>query len=151
MPFNSSNFSQILNIAPSGHCRPSKCYQGHQLQSTTSNSSSTQKRTMEISSIFKGVLDAFKLNRFQSNFKQSSFRAYLYHSKCHEGCKPKSGTSKSSSTPARTCKMSLIFISVLEAFKLNRFQPNSKHSFLRACTDHPNCYQGNRNHHQNQK
>jgi hypothetical protein len=33
--------------------------------------------------------------------------------------------------------MSSIFESVLDAFKLNRFQPNFKHNSLRAYADHP--------------
>ena len=44
-------------------------------------SSSTPAKTPDMSSIFKRVLDAFKLNRFQPNFKQGFLRAYADHSK----------------------------------------------------------------------
>ena len=43
------------------------------------------------------------------------------HTKHHQGCQPHSGTSKSTSTPARTLKISSIFEGVFDAFKLNRF------------------------------
>ena len=62
------------------------------------------------------------------------------HPKHHQGRQPQSGTSKSSSTPARTLEMSLMFKGVLDDFKLNRFQPSSKHSPLRAC-GHSNLFQ----------
>ena len=90
-----------------------------------------------MSSIFEGVLDAYKLNRFQPNFKHSSLRPYGDHPKCHQGHQTQSGISKSSSTPAKTLEISSIFEGVLDAFKLIRFQPNFKHSFIRACGDHP--------------
>ena len=38
--------------------------------------------------------------------------------------------------------LSSIFESVLDAFKLNRFKPNLKHSFLRSHEDHPKHHQG---------
>jgi hypothetical protein len=78
-----------------------KRHQGHQPQSGTSKSSSTQARTLEMSSIFEGVLDAFKLLRFQQNFKHSSIRPCGDHPKCHQGHQHQSRTSKSSSTPAK--------------------------------------------------
>ena len=90
-----------------------------------------------MSSIFERVLDAFKLIRFQPNFKHSSIRACADHSKQHQGHQPQSGTSKSSFTPSRTLEMSLIFEGVLDAFKLIRFQPNFKHSSVQAFEDHP--------------
>ena len=74
-----------------------------------------------MSSIFESVLDAFKLNRFQPNFKHGSLRACEDHPYCHEGHNSQSGTSKSSSTPARTIIMSLLFEVLLDAFKLYRF------------------------------
>jgi hypothetical protein len=113
-----------------------KRHQGHQPQSGTSKSSSTPAKTHEMSSIFKGVLDVFKLIRFQPNFKHSSVRAFGDHPKHHHGHQPQSETSKSSSTPAKNLQMSSIFEGVLDAFKLIRFQPNFKHSSLRACGDH---------------
>ena len=39
----------------------------------------------------------------------SQCRACGDHPKCHQGCQPQSATSKSSSTPAKTLQMSLIF------------------------------------------
>ena len=48
----------------------------------------------------------------------------------------------SSSTPATTPVMSSIFEIFFYFFKLNRFQPNFEHSFLRAYTYHPKHYQG---------
>ena len=105
-------------------------------------SSSTPATTPEMSSIFERVLDVFKLIRFQPNFKHGSPRAFADNPQCHQGHKPRSGTSKSSSTPARTLEMSSIFEVDLDAFKLIRFQPNFKHSFTRACGDHPKCHQG---------
>ena len=93
-----------------------KCHQGHQTTSGTSKSPSTPAKALEMSSIFEGVLDAFKLNRFQPNFKHcSSIRACGDHPKCYQGHQPQSGTSKASSTPARTLEMSSIFEGVLDA------------------------------------
>ena len=89
-----------------------------------------------MSSIFERVLDAFKLNRFQPNFKHSSIRACGDHQKHRQGHQPQSGISKSSSTPAKKLQLSSIFKGVLDAFKLIRFQPNFKHSSLRAYEDH---------------
>ena len=63
-------------------------------------------------SIFEGVLDAFKLNRFQPNFKHSSLKACAGHPKRHQGQQPQSGTSKSSSTPAGTLEMQACDMSV---------------------------------------
>ena len=114
-----------------------KHYQGHQPQSGMSQSSSTPVKNLHLSSIFDRVLDAFKLIGFQPNFNHSSLRAYADHPYHHNGHLLQSGTSKSSSTPARTLERSLIFEGVLDAFKLIGFQPNFKHSFLRACADHP--------------
>ena len=102
----------------------SKRHQGHQPQSGTSRSSSTPARALEMSSILEGVLDAFKLNRFQPNFKHSSLRAYYDHPKCHQEHQSQPKASISSSTPAKTLKMSSIFEVLLDAFKLNRFQQN---------------------------
>ena len=59
------------------------------------------------------------------------------HPKHHQGCQPQSGTSKSSPTPAKNLQMSSILEGVLDAFKLIQFQPNFKHSSLRAYADHP--------------
>ena len=44
IPSNSSDFNQILNIAPSGHVDHPKHHQGHHPQSGTSQSSSTPAR-----------------------------------------------------------------------------------------------------------
>ena len=44
---------------------------------------------------------------------------------------------ESSSTPAKNLRMSSIFEGVLDALKLIEFQPNFKHSSLRAYADHP--------------
>ena len=90
-----------------------------------------------MSSIFDGVLDANNLIRFQPNLKLRSIRAFGDNPKRHQRHLPQSGTSKSSSTPARNLEMSFIFGGVLDAFKLNRFQPNFKQGFLRAYADHP--------------
>ena len=61
-----------------------KCHQGYQPQSGTSKSSSTPERTLEMSSIFEEVLDAFKLIRVQPNFKHSFFSECGDHPKCHQ-------------------------------------------------------------------
>ena len=113
-----------------------KHHQGHQYQSGASKSSSTPARIPEMSLICEGVLDAIKLNGFQPNFKHNSFRACADHAKRHQGQQPQSGTSKSSSTPARTLEISSIFEGVLDAFKLIRYQPNFKYNSLRAYADH---------------
>ena len=89
------------------------------------------------SPIFESVLDALKLNRFQPNFKHSNIRACGDHPKHHQEHQPQSNTSKSSSAPARTLEMSSIFKGVLDASKLDRFQPNFKHSSLGAFAGHP--------------
>ena len=95
-----------------------------------------------MSLIFEGVLDTFKLIGFQPNFKHSSLRAYEDHPYHHKGYQPQSGTSKSSSTPAKNLQMSSIFEGVLDAFKFMRFQPNFKLSSIRACGNYPKCPQG---------
>ncbi len=138
MPLNSTDFNKIFNIAPSGHVETLQ----NVIKDTSPSqehpqSSSTPAKTPEMSSIFERVLDAFKLNRFQPNFKQGFLRAYADHPKRHQGHQPQSGTSKSSSTPAKNLQMSSIFEGVLDASKLIRFQPNLKHSSLRAYADHP--------------
>ena len=92
--------------------------------------------------IFESVLDALKINRFQPNFKHSNLRSYWDHPKHHQEHQPQSGTSKSSSTPGRTIEMSSIFEGVLDAFKLNRFQPNFKYCSNRAYACHPKRHQG---------
>jgi hypothetical protein len=93
-------------------------------------------------SIFEGVLDALKLNRFQKNLNHNSVVASAHHPKHHQGHQPQSGTSKSSSSPSISLEMSSIFEGVLDAFKLIRFQPSFKHSPIRACGDHQKSYQG---------
>ena len=80
-------------------------------------------RTVEMSSIFEGLLDAFKLNRFQPNLKHNSIRACGVHLKHHQGHQLQSGTSKSSSAPAKNLQMSSIFEGILDAFKLIRYHP----------------------------
>ena len=124
------------------HADNSKLHQGYQTQSGTSKSSSTPAKTLEMSSIFEGVLDAFEHNTFQPNFELSSIRACADQPKCHLGHQSQSGTWKSSSTLARTLEMSLIFEGVIDDFKLNIFQPNFKHSSLRAYADHAKHQQG---------
>ena len=56
---------------------------------------------------------SLKSKRILQNFYHSSLRAYLNHPKHHQGHQPLSGTSIS-------------LINVIDAFKLNRFQPNFK-------------------------
>ena len=101
MPLNSTDFYQIFYISPSRHVQTiqsssrmpatvrnikiiinssknsrniinlwgcSWCLQTHQISTN-----------LQMSSIFEGVLDAFKLIGFQPNFKQSSLRAYADH------------------------------------------------------------------------
>ena len=96
---------------------PSRTYpnhdQGHQPQSGTS---SILQTSSNVSSIFESVLDAFKLNRFQPNFKNSSIRACGDNPKRHQGHQRQSGTSKSSSSPTKNLQMSSIFEGVLDAF-----------------------------------
>ena len=118
-------------------------HHGCQPQSSgTSKSSSTPAKNLQISSIFQGVLDAFKLIGFQPNFKHNSLRACAVHAKHHHVQQPQSGTSKSSSTLARILEMSSIFEGVLDVFKLIRVQPNFKHNSLRDFVYHPKCHQG---------
>ena len=62
-----------------------------------------------MSPIFEGVLETFKLNKFQPNYKYSSLRACADHPKCHQGHQLHSGTS----TPARTIEISSIFEGIL--------------------------------------
>ena len=47
-------------------------------------------------------------------------------------------TTSKSSTLAKNLQMSSIFEGVLDASKLKRFQPNFKHSFLKAYIDNKN-------------
>ena len=72
-----------------------------------------------MSPIFERVLDAFKFIRFPPNFKHSSLRAREDHPYHQQGHQPQSGTSKSSSTPTRTLKMSLILF-ILRKYTLRR-------------------------------
>ena len=70
MPLNSTDFNHILNISRTltllgDHPKHHKL---HQPQSGTPKSSLTPARTLEMSLIFEGVLDFFKLNRFQPKF-----------------------------------------------------------------------------------
>ena len=68
MPSNSTDFNLILNIQNViKDTSPSQEYP---------QSSSTPAKTLEMSSIFERVLDAFKLIRFQPNFKHNSLRAF---------------------------------------------------------------------------
>ena len=123
MPLNSTDFNKIINIAPSGpikniqnilkDTRPSQEHQIHH---------QIQQKTLEMLSFFGGVLDGFKLNRFQPNSKHSTLRAREDSSKCHQGHQPRSGTSKSSSTLPITLELSLIFEGV-HHHKLHQ-QPN---------------------------
>ena len=128
-----------------------------------------------MSLIFERVLDIFNLNRFQPNLKQRFLRACLDNPKRHQGHQPQSGmsiiiiySSNNSSNiinqsgmtiiikknPATTQAMLSIFERYLDAFKLNRFQPNFRHSSIRSCGDHPKHHQGHhpsqeyQNHHQ---
>ena len=88
-----------------------KRHQGHQPQSGTSKSSSTQAWTLKMTSIFEGVLDAFKLTIFQSNFNHSSIRACGDCLKCHQGHQPHLGSSLPSTPPqSYKCHQSLIII-----------------------------------------
>ena len=82
MPSNSTDFNQILNRASSEHMQTIQ----NVIKDTSPSqehpqSSSTPAKTPEMSSIFDRVLDAFKLNRFQPNFKQGFLRAYADHPK----------------------------------------------------------------------
>ena len=106
MPLNSTDFNQIFNKAPSWHVQ------------TIQNIIKDATTPSRISLFFEGVLDAFRLIRCQPNFKQSSIRACGHHPKCHQGLQPRSGTTKSSSTPVKNPQMSSIFQVVLDAFKL---------------------------------
>ena len=98
-------------------------------------------KNWKISLIFEWFINGFKLNRFQQKIKQSSLKAGGYHH-CHQGHHHKSWWSESSSNPTSTPKISSIFGGVLNAINFNRFQPNLKHSSLRACGDHPKCLLG---------
>ena len=94
MPSNSTDFNQILNRASSEHMQTIQ----NGIKDTSpsqehTQSSSTLAKTPEMSSIFERVLDAFKLNRFQPNFKQGFLIAYADHPKRHQGHQPQSGTS----------------------------------------------------------
>ena len=53
---------------------------------------STPAKTVEMSLIFEGILDAFKLKRFQENYKHSSLRVCTDNPKCHQRHQPHSGT-----------------------------------------------------------
>ena len=100
------------------------CHQGHQPQSGMVIIIITPATSAAMSSIFENDLDAFKFNKFQPNFKLSFLRTNVNHSNHDQGHQPQSGMSIVIITPATTATMSLIFESDLDAFKLNRFQPN---------------------------
>ena len=105
MPSNSTDFNQILNIASSLLLQTAQ----NIIKDTSPSqecplSSSTLATTAAMSLILNRVLDAFKLNWFKTNFKQSYLRP----------------------SPEKTA----IFKGLFDAFKLNRFEPNFKISFL---------------------
>ena len=52
---------------------------------STSQEPPATSKPLAVSSIFDTVLDAFKLNRLQPNFKGSFLMANLDHSKHHQG------------------------------------------------------------------
>ena len=91
MPSNSSDFNQISNIAPSGHVQtihnvikdtgPSQELQNHH---------QLQQELQKCHKSYSGVFYAFKLNRFQLNFKHTSLRAYAHHTKRHQRHQPQS-------------------------------------------------------------
>ena len=106
MPSNSTDFNQILNRASSEHMQTIQ----NVIKDTSPSqehpqSSSTPAKTPEMSSIFERVLDAFKLNRFQPNFKQGFLRAYADHPKRHQGHQPQSGTSTITINSSKNSKM----------------------------------------------
>ena len=103
------------------------CHHGCQPQSGTSKSSSTPAKNLQMSSIFQGVLDAFKLIGFQPNFKHSSLMTYADNLNVIKDTSPSQEHPQSSSTPGKSPEMSSIFERVLAAFKLIRFQPYLKH------------------------
>ena len=108
MPSNSTDFNQNLNRASSEQMQTIQNFIKETSPSQEhTQSSSTLAKTPKMSSIFERVFDAFKLNRFQPNFKQGFLGAYANHPKFHQGHKPQSVATK--------------FI----------------HSFLRACVDNP--------------
>jgi hypothetical protein len=121
---NPSDLNQISNKASSEYMQNIQ----HVIKDTIPSqkhpqSSSTPAKTPEMSSIFERFHDAFNLNRFQPNFKLSFLRAYGDHPKLHQKPNPRQKHPQSPSTPAKTREMSSIFEKVLDAFKLNRFQP----------------------------
>ena len=75
MPLKSTDFNQILNIAPSGHVEI--------IQNIIKDTSPNQEHQnncqlhLEMSSIFEGIIDAFELNRFQLNYEYSFLGTYL--------------------------------------------------------------------------
>ena len=113
---------------------------------STSQEHPASSKPPSMSSIFQSVLDAFKLNRFTPNFKHNFLKAYADHPKNHQGHIPimikETSTSQEHPASTKPPAMSSIFQNVLDAFKLNRFTPNFKHSFIRAFADHPKSHQG---------
>ena len=80
MPLNSKDFNQILYIAPSRHMETiQNIIKDTSPSQEHPQSSSTPAKTPEMSSIFERVFDAFKLIRFQPNFKHGLLRAYADH------------------------------------------------------------------------
>ena len=76
MPLNSTDFNQIFNIAPSWHV---ETIQNVIQDTSTSQEPPVSSKPPALSSIFEHVLDAFKLHRFQQNFKHSSLRELAGH------------------------------------------------------------------------
>ena len=95
-----------------------------------------------MSSIFETILDAFKLDRFQPNFKYSFLRSYADHPKRHQGHQPQSGMSIIIIDSSNTCNNVINLWGWSWCLQLNRFQQNFKLNLLRAYADHPKHHQG---------
>ena len=106
MPSNSKDFNQILTIASAEHIWTiQNVIKGTSPSQEHPQSSSTPAKTPVMSSIFERVLDAFKLNRFQPNFKQGFPRSYADDQKHYQGHQPQSRTSTITITSSKNSKM----------------------------------------------
>ena len=143
MPFNSTDFNQILDIAPSGHLEtiqnvikdtsPSQEHQNHyQLQQEL-------QKCHQSSRGFLMPLNSTDFNQILNI--TSSGHVQTIHNVIKDTRVSQEHPQKSS-TPAKSPEMSSIFEKVLDAFTHIRFQPNFKHSFFRAYADHPKYHQG---------
>ena len=115
---------------PQSICRPYKTSSRTPAQVRNIIIISSQKSTNVIN--LWGDSWCLQTHRISSNFKHRFLRACADHLRCHQGHRLIISTSQEHPVSSKPPAMSSIFEHVLDAFKLNKFQPDFKQSFLRS-------------------